>query len=241
MSSCIHYTRGVDAVSAMRKTWAGLAPYVDARALRAGRLRFSPSRRRRRSGGATRASRISRRFSKRPLPAGVAPPEHSLEEYEAIQIPYAPGSPPANPGKAPEAVPPAELTSEEDHQRLLRVLGIAALRPGANPRDPKAANAPNYDESKANPYPKLPDPLKLANGRAVKSADVWWKQRRAQIVEDFDREVYGRVPANLPVVKWEVKSQTRETIAGVAAITRHVIGHVDNSSYPLVTVDIDLR
>jgi hypothetical protein len=55
-------------------------------------------------------------------------------------------------------------------------------------------NAANYDEAKANPYPDLPDPLTLKNRWKVTTADAWWKQRRPEITEDFDREVYGRVP-----------------------------------------------
>jgi hypothetical protein len=59
-------------------------------------------------------------------------------------------------------------------------------------------------------------------------------------VEDFDREVFGRIPANTPNVDWEVLSTTRETIGSVAAITKKLLGHVDNSAYPLVKVDIQL-
>lgn len=82
--------------------------------------------------------------------------------------------------------------SEEDHKALMAMLGISSLRQGANGSNPNAPNAANYDESKANPFPNLPDPLKLKNGAAVKTPDAWWKTRRAEIIEDFDREIYGR-------------------------------------------------
>jgi hypothetical protein len=36
------------------------------------------------------------------------------------------------------------------------------------------------------------------NGKPVKKAADWWKLRRPEIVEDFDREVYGRVPKVVP-------------------------------------------
>lgn len=135
--------------------------------------------------------------------------------------------------------PPIELTAEQDQRRLLDLLKIPSLRPGANPRDPSSPNAPNYDEAKAA-YPPLPDPLVLKNGQHVKSAKVWWEQRRPQIVEDFDREVYGRVPANVPGVKWEVVSTTQEKIGAYPVITKQLLGHADNSAYPLITVDIEL-
>ena len=45
------------------------------------------------------------------------------------------------------------LLTEQDHKMMLGLLNISSLRPGANGNDPKAANAANYDESKANPFP----------------------------------------------------------------------------------------
>jgi sialate O-acetylesterase len=135
---------------------------------------------------------------------------------------------------------PVELTAEQDQRRLLDLLKIQSLRPGANPRDPSAPNAANYDEAKANPWPTLPDPLKLNNGPRVKTAKAWWEQRRPQIVEDFDREVYGRVPANVPVVRWEVVSTTNEKIGNTPVITKQLLGHADNSAYPQVSVDIEM-
>src|SRR5262245_54025442 len=100
--------------------------------------------------------------------------------------------------------------TRQDHQRMLEALTITSLRPGANPNDPQASHADNYDESKANPYPTLPDPLVLKNGKNVASAKMWLQQRRPEIVEDFDREVYGRVPKSAPKVTWEVTA-TNET------------------------------
>src|SRR5262245_57413657 len=108
----------------------------------------------------------------------------------------------APPARGDDPQPPVELTAQEDHQRMMELLKITELRRGANPRDPAAPNAVNYDESKANPYPKLPEPLVMKDGRQVTTADMWWKQRRPEIVEDFDREVYGRVPAQTPKVNW---------------------------------------
>jgi sialate O-acetylesterase len=135
---------------------------------------------------------------------------------------------------------PAEPTAEQDHQRMLDALNIKSLRPGADPRSPNASNAPNYDESRANPYPTLPDALVLKSGKRVTTPKMWWDTRRAQIVEDFDREVYGRVPASLPAVHWEVVSTTQEKIGAVPVITKQLLGHVDNSAYPQVMVDIEL-
>jgi hypothetical protein len=134
---------------------------------------------------------------------------------------------------------PAHLTSEQDHQRVMDLLHITSLRRGAD-GDPKSTYAANYDESKAKPYPKLPDPLRLTNGKKVTTAEMWREKRRPEIVEDFDREVYGRVPKNLPKVTWEVVSTTKEMNGDVPVITKKLRGHVDNSASPLVTVEVDL-
>lgn len=134
--------------------------------------------------------------------------------------------------------PPAHLTAEQDHQRLMDLLHIASLRPGPS-GNPKAPNAANVDESKVPPY-TLPDPLVLKNGKRVTAAEMWWKVRRPEIVEDFDREVYGRMPTNTPKVTWEVVSRTNEMQGGVPVITKKLAGHVDNSSYPQISVTIDM-
>ncbi len=90
------------------------------------------------------------------------------------------------------------------------LLHIHALRPGADPKHPQGPTAVNSDESKANPYPKLPDPLVLNDGEKVTTPAMWWNRRRPEIVEDFDREIYGRVPPNTPKVNWEVTATTHE-------------------------------
>ncbi len=136
--------------------------------------------------------------------------------------------------------PPVELTAQEDHQRILNLLHITALRPGADGSHPETPNAANYDESKANPYSHLPDPLILKNGQKVTTASMWWNRRRPEIIEDFDREIYGRVPANTPGVNWEITSTQKEMKGAAPVITKHLVGHVDNSSYPLISVDIQL-
>src|SRR5947207_6773623 len=136
--------------------------------------------------------------------------------------------------------PPVVMTAEQDHQRMMKLLDITSLRPGANPNDPKAPNAVNYDEAKANPYPNLPDPLTLKNGQQVTTAKMWWTKRRTASVEDFEQEIYGRVPKVTPKVKWEVTSTTKEMNGDIPVITKKLVGHVDNSSYPLINVDIQL-
>ncbi|MEJ0102678.1 MAG: acetylxylan esterase [Bacteroidota bacterium] len=126
-----------------------------------------------------------------------------------------------------------------DYKKMLSLLHIDSTRrgPSGNPQAPDAANT---DESKASPFTTLPDPLVLKNGQRVTTEKMWWKKRRPEIVEDFEREIYGRVPPHLPKVKWEVVSILNDTSNHVPAITKKLVGHVDNSLYPSISVNIDL-
>jgi hypothetical protein len=131
------------------------------------------------------------------------------------------------------------MSAQDDHRRLLELLGIKSIRRGAD-GNPTSPNAANSDESKANPYPELPDPLTFKDGRKVATAQDWWSGRRAEIVEDFDREVYGRVPRETPKVQWEVSATTREKIGEIPVVVKRLVGHVDNASYPFIAVDIQM-
>jgi hypothetical protein len=130
--------------------------------------------------------------------------------------------------------------TQADHQRLMDLLHMTTIRRGRDGNNKESPFYANYDEAKANPFPKLPDPLVLKNGKPVRNASDWWKKRRPEIVEDFDREIYGRVPKVVPKVKWEVTKTSPETVGEVPVVVKQLVGHVDNSAYPQITVDIQL-
>src|SRR5689334_3625682 len=88
-------------------------------------------------------------------------------------------------GNLPE---PKNWTAAEDHQNMMNQLGIKALRPGPSGNE-SAPNHANYEEATANPFPILPDALTLKSGKKVTTAEVWWNQRRPEIIADFEREV----------------------------------------------------
>jgi hypothetical protein len=142
---------------------------------------------------------------------------------------------------AQDAPEPLNWTKQQDHQNMMDQLGIKALRPGPN-GNAKAGepNAANYDPAKANPFPDLPDALTLKNGKKVTNAAMWWNQRRPEIVEDFDREVLGRVPTNVPKVSWRALEIVNREVGGIPVVGRRLVGHVDNSDYPAITVDIQM-
>jgi hypothetical protein len=134
-------------------------------------------------------------------------------------------------------IPPVVLTAEQDKQNMMSQLGVKSLRPGYSGNE-SAPNHANYDESKANPYPELPDVLMLRNGKKVTNPEMWWKQRRPEIAEDFEREVYGRVPKTVPKVTWTITLSEREFPGRIPVLARQLVGRVDNSDYPLIDVNI---
>jgi hypothetical protein len=77
----------------------------------------------------------------------------------------------------------------------------------------------NYSEEKVPPY-DLPDPLLLTNGRRVTTADEWFKQRRPEILQIYQTQVYGRVPDNAPRVTWEVTESGGSYRDGLGSIKR---------------------
>jgi hypothetical protein len=135
--------------------------------------------------------------------------------------------------------PPVTFTADQDHQNMMDQLGIKALRPGPSGNE-KAPNHANYDETKANPFPNVPDSLTMNDGQKVTTPDMWWNKRRPELVEMFSKHVYGRVPANVPKVKWTVTAEDHEMIGFTPVIAKDLIGEVDNSSYPAINVRIHM-
>src|SRR6516225_5720306 len=101
----------------------------------------------------------------------------------------------ADKNKQPDFIP----AGYDDYQNMLDQLGIKKMRRG---RDARVKDT--SDEATANPYKdSMPDLMTFKDGTKVETAGQWPK-RRAEIVEDFEREVYGRVPKDVPKVGWEV-------------------------------------
>ncbi len=123
---------------------------------------------------------------------------------------------------------PVLFTTLLDHQNMMDQLGIKRLCPGPSGNE-SAPNHANYDESVATPYPDLPDLLTLKNGKRVTTPEMWWKQRRPEIAEDMEREVYGRLPGKTPPVKWIVDISEREMIGFMPVIPEK--GDAPNMKY----------
>ena len=127
--------------------------------------------------------------------------------------------------------------SNADHKLMMDKLDISSIRrgPSGNPQAPDAANT---DEAKVLPY-FLPDPLEFNDGSRVTEPEQW-QARRAEIKELFDREIYGRLPDNIPSVDWKVMSVKDTTDGDYPVRIKQLEGVVDNASYPAIEVVIKL-
>jgi hypothetical protein len=163
---------------------------------------------------------LKSRFTVRGLPAAAA---------GVLVLALLAPAPSVGQAKQPDFIQPGY----DDYQNMLDQLGIKKMRKG---RDARVKDT--SDEATANPFKdSMPDLLTFKDGKKVTTADQWPK-RRAEIVEDFEREVYGRVPKNVPKVTWEVTKTAEGESGGIATVTRTLVGHVDNSAFPKITVDI---
>jgi hypothetical protein len=134
---------------------------------------------------------------------------------------------------------PVTFTAQQDHQNMMDQLGIKSIRHSFD-ADQSSPYAANYDESKANPFPVIPELMKTNAGKKVTTAKQWWDVRRPEIVEGFESEVYGRVPANVPKVTWIVEAEEIETLGMMRVKAKQLRGHVDNSACPSINVDIKM-
>lgn len=176
--------------------------------------------------------------SSQPRPAGPTP-RPLVTMLALLLAPVLPAAqpPPPSAGAAPESV---TWTTQQDYRHMLEQLGIRRMRPGPSARA-GTTNSANYDPALANPFPHLPDPLTLKNGRKVTTPEEWWKQRRPEIIEDFEREIYGRVPRDVPPVTWTVTTQATERVVGrVPVHARRLVGRVDNRACPAIEVNLQL-
>lgn len=152
---------------------------------------------------------------------------------------------------------PMTLTAQQDRLLMLEQLKIPAemMRRGPSGMNAKAADYQNTDEAKANPWPHLPEMMVTKGRKPVDTPALWWKVRRPEIVQYFDAEVYGRVPNNVPKVTWETAPPNAAGAGGgfggggfgggggpppVPTVTKRLVGKVDNSTYPAISVSIQL-
>lgn len=100
--------------------------------------------------------------------------------------------------------------------RLLVVpVYLACLASVQNSRGAAEKEQFNYDEAKVPAY-ELPDPLRMQNGTQVVDADTWRTQRRRELIDLFETQVYGRRPADPTGIEFEVMEAKGDALEGIA-------------------------
>ena len=90
----------------------------------------------------------------------------------------------------------------------------AKKAPGPPPSE--VAGIPvNYVEEKTGTF-QLPDPLVLANGKAVKDAKTWMEKRRPEIVRLFEENQYGKTPGRPAGMSFDVFDKGTPAMGGNA-------------------------
>jgi hypothetical protein len=101
----------------------------------------------------------------------------------------------------------------------------------------KTGHVSNYDESKMTPY-ALPDPLVLANGKPVRDARTWTKERRPELIRVYEAEIFGRIPRRTPAVAWRV-AETDPSAREGTAVKKRIVGRIGEApGAPEITVTL---
>ena len=106
-------------------------------------------------------------------------------------------------------------------KRLLLAMALLSLNTFAAEPRPKM-----MDESKVPAY-TLPDPLAMNDGAKVATAQQWREKRRAEILELYRAEVFGRTPQT-PPLKSELVSCDKHALDGKATRKLFRISTNDN-------------
>lgn len=132
----------------------------------------------------------------------------------------APAAPPATPTPAAIEAPKPPVIKDADGRTLRRA---------------PTGHLTNYYEDKVPPY-TLPEVLRLQDGRPVSDAGTWLQERRPELLKIYGSEIYGRVPATAPKVRFEVVGPDEVVLEG-KAVRRHLTGHFgDKPDGPVVNV-----
>ncbi len=73
----------------------------------------------------------------------------------------------------------------------------------------------NDDLKSIRPY-TLPDALTMQDGRKVETAEQWFKERRPELLNLFDTEMFGKAPGKIEGTTWEVIDEDRHALGGKA-------------------------
>lgn len=95
---------------------------------------------------------------------------------------------------------------------LISGFGLHAQRPAST----------NYDESKVPAY-TLPEVLKTAAGKTVRSVKAWEKKRRPEILGLFAENIYGQMPLTYDSIRYSITHEDKNSMNGKAHLKEVLI------------------
>lgn len=108
-----------------------------------------------------------------------------------------------------------EMAAKCAHFACLQPFEMTDMASGTGAYGSAEAGLPNYDETKVPAY-TLPDPLVMDDGTLVTSVEQWEGQRRAELLEHFRREIYGRSPGRQDGQHYKLVLTDENAIGGMA-------------------------
>lgn len=130
----------------------------------------------------------------------------------------APGPQPVARGADPVAgqlAPPVQMSPEDDRRRMMDLLHIASLPPGASGSSPAT-----YDEATANPFPVLPDALRMKSGRTVTTAAQWRRRPVHTLLRKKDLGTNESPPIDTALIDGDI------------GFRQHTGGHTPEPTWP---------
>ena len=149
---------------------------------------------------------------------------------------------PFDPAKVPAGLPePKTWTAQQDHQNMMEQLGIKALRPGPSGNEQRAESRQLRRGDRESVSRSCRTSLTLKNGKKVTTADdvveaapagdrrgLRARSARPRAEERPEGHVDGHA------------TQSTRRSAARPVVGKQLVGHVDNSSYPAIDVDIQM-
>ena len=128
--------------------------------------------------------------------------------------------------KANRGVFHTAMTNQPKVGSILRTLAAALVALASH-----GSAAANYDESKIPDY-QLPPLLEATDGSQVKSASDWTEQRRSEILELFQEEVFGNAPTTPGAVSFRVDKVIENSLNGLATQKEVTVFFSENEQGP---------
>src|SRR5688500_10316285 len=89
-----------------------------------------------------------------------------------------------------------------------------------------------HDDESNDLRSTLPDPLRPADGALITEPNLWWEQRRPELLGLFERFLYGQMPGPPPALSFERTGLDTRALGGTATRKEVVVAFTDGQDGP---------